>query len=452
MGGRPSAPKSVANAGRPPSGPPLRSGPPSPPGGRKAQAVSAGRFRAGFKGERFFSGALPLALALLSLPVAALATPAERDPPNAPSQRAAFPGQTRAEAPATSTQVDVSPVAEGLPRSWAFEFLPDGRILSTQKSGEMRITSPNAPAILVAGVPRVDPRGQGGLLDVALSPDFAKDRLVYVSFTEPRMPAGNGTSVARGRLVEEGGAARLDDLTVIFRQEPAWNNNMHYGSRLVFADDGRLFVTVGERSDAGPRVQAQDLSSGLGKVFRIERDGTVPQDNPFVGREKAVPAIWSYGHRNLQSAALDERGRLWTVEHGPRGGDELNRPEPGKNYGWPLVTYGVEYSGNRVGQGVTQRPGTEQPVYYWDPVIAPSGMAIYRGAMFADWKGAMLVGGLVSEGLVVLRMKDDRVATEERIPLGARIRDVREGPDGAVYVLTEGERGGSRILRLAPKS
>ena len=396
------------------------------------------------------SRVLSLAAALL-LPVAALAAPAERDPPNAPNQRAAFAGQTRAEAPANPTAVATSVVADGLPRSWAFEFLPDGRILTTQKSGEMRIVGKDGASLQVDGPPRVDSRGQGGLLDVALSPDFAKDRLVYVSFSEPRGSAGNGTSVARGRFVEEAGKARLEGVAVIFRQEPTWNNNMHFGSRLVFARDGRLFVTVGERSDAGPRVQAQDLASGLGKIFRIEADGTVPPDNPFVGREKAVPAIWSYGHRNLQSAALDAEGRLWTVEHGPRGGDELNRPEPGKNYGWPLVTYGIEYSGNRVGQGVTQRAGTEQPVYYWDPVIAPSGMAIYQGSLFPGWKGAMLVGGLVSEGLVVLRMKDDRVATEERIPLQARIRDVREGPDGAVYVLTEGERGGSRILRLAPK-
>jgi glucose/arabinose dehydrogenase len=343
-------------------------------------------------------------------------------------------------------------LADALPRSWAFEFLPDGRILTTQKAGEMRLLrAGGGDALVVAGAPKVDARGQGGLLDLALSPGFARDRTVYLSFTEPRSSRGNGTSVARAQLVEDGASARLENLEVIFRQEPAWNNNLHFGSRLVFARDGRLFVTVGERSDAATRGQAQDLGSGLGKVFRIEADGAIPKDNPFVGRDGAVPAVWSFGHRNVQSAALDASGRLWIVEHGPRGGDELNRPEAGKNYGWPLVTYGVEYSGNRVGEGVTQRAGTEQPVYYWDPVIAPSGMAIYQGNLFPEWTGAMLIGGLVSEGLVVLRMKDDRVATEERIPLGARIRDVKEGPDGAVYVLTEGERGGSRILRLAPK-
>lgn len=290
------------------------------------------------------------------------------------------------------------------------------------------------------------------MLDVALSPDFTRDQLIYMSFSEPRSPVGNGTSVARARLVEEAGKIpRLEGLTVIFRQEPAWNNNLHFGSRLVFARDGHLFVTVGERSDAASRVHAQDLSSGFGKIFRIEADGTPPKDNPFVGREGAQAAIWSYGHRNLQSAALDGEGRLWTIEHGPRGGDELNRPEAGKNYGWPLVTYGIEYSGNRVGQGLTQREGTEQPVYYWDPVIAPSGMAIYQGALFPDWKGAVMVGGLVAQDLVVLRMQDGKVASEERIPLGARIRDVQEGPDGAVYVLTERDRGASRILKLTPK-
>lgn len=387
----------------------------------------------------------------LAIALPAAAAPAETKPPNAPWQRPAFVGQTRAERPPDPVLPEVSVVVAGLPRSWAIEFLPDGRILATQKAGELRLIVPGGGVTVVAGAPKVDARGQGGLLDVALSPDFARDRLVYVSFSEPRQPFGNGTSVARARLVEEAGAARLDGLTVIFRQEPAWNNNMHFGSRLAFARDGRLFVTVGERSDAATRGQAQDLSSGLGKVFRIEPDGAIPTDNPFAGRPDAMPAIWSYGHRNVQSAALDGRGRLWTVEHGPRGGDELNRPEPGRNYGWPVVTYGIEYSGSKVGEGVTQRQGTEQPVYYWDPVIAPSGMAIYQGGLFPAWKGAILVGGLVSEGLVVLRMKDDRVASEERIPLGARTRDVKEGPDGAVYVLTEGDHGGSRILRLAPK-
>jgi glucose/arabinose dehydrogenase len=393
------------------------------------------------------------ALAMLACagPTAGLAAgTAETAPPNAPDQKPAFPGQTRAPLPAQPTAVAVTTVGEGIQGGWGFEIMPDGRMLVTEKSGRLRIVANGRPGSPVAGVPAVDSRGQGGLLDVALSPGFAQDRLVYLSFSEPRQGGGNGTSVARGRLVEEGGQARLDSVEIVFRQMPAWDNNMHFGSRLVFAPDSKLFITVGERSDREPRVQAQRLASGLGKVFRINPDGTVPADNPFVGKGDAQPAIWSYGHRNTQSASLDTSGRLWIVEHGPRGGDELNRPEPGRNYGWPEVTYGIEYGGQPL--GVTQREGTEQPVYYWDPVIAPSGMAAYDGALFPSWRGALIVGGLVSQGLVVLRMENDRVSSEERVSLGSRTRDVKVGPDGAVYALTETRGGGpSRILRVAPK-
>ena len=378
-----------------------------------------------------------------------LAQTAETGRPNAPDQRPVFPGQTRAPQPSVVTAVEATLFVRGLRKGWGFEFLPDGRLLVTEKGGTMRLVAADGRlGAEIGGVPAVDAQGQGGLLDVALSPGFAQDRLVFLSFSEPR-EGGNGTSVARGRLVESGGSARLEDVRVIFRQMPTYDGDKHFGSRLVFSPDGKLFVTVGERSDSRPRVQAQDLSSGLGKVFRINPDGSVPPDNPFASRAGAVPAIWSYGHRNMQSAALDGRGRLWTVEHGPRGGDELNRPEPGKNYGWPEVTYGLEYSGRRVGQGVTQKPGTEQPVYYWDPVIAPSGMAYYDGALFPSWRGAFLVGGLVSEGVIIVKLDGDRVATEERVPLGVRIRDVKVGPDGAVYALTDESSG--RILKLTPK-
>jgi glucose/arabinose dehydrogenase len=375
--------------------------------------------------------------------------PAETQAANAPDQKPAFPGQTRAPQPERTTPVSVTPVVQGLKGIWAFEFLPGDRLLVTEKEGRMRLVAPDGgTGVEVTGVPKVDARGQGGLLGVALSPGFASDRTVYVSFSEPRQ-GGNGTSVARARLVEEGGRARLDDLAVIFRQTPTYDGDKHYGSRLVFSGDGTLYVTVGERSDMQTRGQAQDLSSGLGKVFRIKADGQAPSDNPFVGKEKAIPQIWSYGHRNIQSAALDAQGRLWTVEHGPRGGDELNRPEPGRNYGWPEVTYGIEYSGAKVGRGLTQRAGTEQPVYYWDPVIGPSGMARYDGALFDTWRDAMLVGGLVSKGLVVLKLDGDKVVSEERVPLDARIRDVKVGPDGAVYVATD-SRSDARILRLTP--
>ncbi|HEU4533035.1 MAG TPA: PQQ-dependent sugar dehydrogenase, partial [Polyangiaceae bacterium] len=286
-------------------------------------------------------------------------------------------------------------------------------------------------------------------LDVALGPNFASDRTIYWSYSEPRGDDENGTSVARARLTERGGRAWLDEVRVIFRQAPAWDSTKHFGSRLVFAPDGTLFVTLGERSLPKPREHAQRLDGLLGKTVRLNADGSVPADNPFVGRAGARPEIWSYGHRNLQSAALDGRGRLWTVEHGPRGGDELNRPEAGKNYGWPIITYGINYDGDPIGQGLTQREGLEQPVYYWDPVIAPSGMAWYDAPLFPAWRESFLIGGLVSMGLVVVKMEGDRVAHEERIDLGVRTRDVKVGPDGAVYVVTDRDDG--RVLRLTPR-
>jgi glucose/arabinose dehydrogenase len=372
--------------------------------------------------------------------------PVETGRPNAPDQKPAFAGQTRAPAVAP-TPVKVTTEVEGLDRPWALEFLPDGRMLVTEKPGTLRIVAKGADGIEVGGVPKVDARGQGGLLDVALSPAFADDRMIYFSFSEPR-DDGNGTSLARARLVEENGNARLEDVQVLFRQMPSWQSTMHFGSRIVFTPDGKLFLTMGERSLPEPRVQAQDLASDLGKVVRLNPDGSVPDDNPFVGRDDARPEIWSYGHRNVQSATLDGDGRLWTVEHGPKGGDELNRPEAGKNYGWPVITYGIDYSGKPIGQGITAKEGMEQPVYYWDPVIAPSGMAFYDGQMFPEWRGSMLIGGLVGHGIVRVVLEGDRVAGEERIDLDARIRDVKVGPDGAVYAVTDGESG--RILRITP--
>ena len=333
-------------------------------------------------------------------------------------------------------------VARGLEHPWGLAFLPDGRMLVTERPGRLRLVARDGSlSEPLGGVPAVYARGQGGLLDVALGPGFAQDRLVYLSFAEPG-PGGAGTAVARGRL----GERELEGTQVIWRQLPKGDGPLHWGSRLVFRGDGTLYVTLGDRFQ---RERAQDLGGTLGKIVRIAADGSVPRDNPLVGKDGARPEIWSWGHRNIQSAALDAAGRLWTVEHGARGGDELNQPQAGKNHGWPVITYGVDYSGARIGEG-TAKAGMEQPVYYWDPVIAPSGATFYTGAAFPAWQGDLLVGSLSPGGLVRLRLSGGRVALEERYAgdVGHRIRDVRQGPDGLIYLLTDEGRG--RILRLEP--
>ncbi|WMS45052.1 PQQ-dependent sugar dehydrogenase [Acuticoccus sp. MNP-M23] len=378
--------------------------------------------------------------------------PVEQSAANAPDQSPAFERQTRAPQSDIQPAISSETVAEGLPKLWGMEFLPDGRMLITAKQGTMHIVGTDGSAgPEIEGVPRVMSDGQGGLLDVALSPDFASDNMVYISFAEPRGAEGNATSVARGTLeMGDGNEATLNGVEVIFRQTPAYSGTKHFGSRLAFAPDGKLFITVGERSDTPIRDQAQDLTSGLGKVFRVNPDGSVPQDNPFAEHASIQPEIWSYGHRNLQSAIVNSAGELWTVEHGPRGGDELNKPQPGINYGWPVITYGIQYNGAPVGKGITAMEGMEQPVYYWDPVIGPAGMAEYTADAIPEWQGAYLVGGLVTKGLVILKVGDDgRVVTEDRVPLNQRIRDVKVGPDGAVYAVTE-ERGANKstIVRL----
>jgi aldose sugar dehydrogenase len=394
------------------------------------------------------AGALLLA-GVLSLPAQAENQPAETRAANAPDQQPQSPDQTRAPQPATMPQVKQEVIATDLPQLWSLEFIPDGRMLVTVKEGAMRIIDREGMAGSdIAGVPEIYVSGQGGLLDVALAPDFETSSRIFFSYSEPR-EGGNGTSVASARLVlNDDGGGKLEDLKIIFRQTPTYDGTHHFGSRLVFGSKGELFITVGERSDAAVRAQAQDISSGLGKVFRIDQSGAPLPDNPFVKQEGALPEIWSLGHRNMQSAALDGLGRLWTVEHGPRGGDELNRPEAGRNYGWPEVTYGIDYDGGPIGKGITASAETQQPVYYWDPVIAPSGMAYYDGAEFPEWRGTFLIGGLVARAVVVAHIKNDRVAFEERVPLGARVRDVKVGPDGAVYAVTESRSGSSQILRL----
>ena len=347
--------------------------------------------------------------------------------------------------------LEVETVASGLASPWSLAFLPDGRMLVTERPGRLRIVSRSGTVSApVAGVPPVFARGQGGLLDVALAPDFASSGRLYLSYAEPREGA-SGTTVARARLVEQGGDARLEGLEIIFRQQPAAAGGSHYGARLAFGRDGTLFVTLGDRYSL--RDQAQQLSSHIGKIVRIDPDGSVPGDNPFRTRNGARPEIWSYGHRNVQGAAIDPAtGRLWTIEHGARGGDELNRPEAGRNYGWPVITYGRDYSGARIGEG-TAKEGMEQPVKYWDPSFAPSGLAFYTGSLLPAWKGDLFTGGLSGQRLVRLRLDEarERVVGEEVLLAGRgqRIRDVRQGPDGALWLLTDDPSNG-RLLRLGP--
>jgi glucose/arabinose dehydrogenase len=335
-------------------------------------------------------------------------------------------------------------VATGLEHPWGIAFLPDGPALVTERPGRLRIVATDgALSAPLAGVPQVVARGQGGLLDVALHPGFADNRLVYLSYSEPG-DGGNSTAVARGRLDGEA----LRDVEVIFRQQPKFSSNAHFGSRLVFARDGTLFVTLGDRYSR--RDDAQTLDTHHGKVIRINDDGSVPADNPFVGRSGALPEIWSYGHRNLQGAALHpQTGELWTHEHGPRGGDEINISRAGNNYGWPVITYGREYIGGSIGEG-THKAGMEQPLHHWVPSIAPSGM-IFVDARIPAWQGNLLIGSLKFDQLVRLELDGDKVVHEERLlekELGERVRDVEQGPDGAIYLLTDESKG--RLVRLVP--
>ncbi len=362
-----------------------------------------------------------------------------------PGTTPAVAAQTAArKAPATPVKVDV--VASGLENPWALQFLADGRMLVTERPGRLRVVSKDGTlSPPIAGVPKVFAQGQGGLLDVRLSPDFAKDGVVYLSYAEPRGEGKAGTAVARGRLSLDGAGGRLDDVKVIFRQEPAVASSHHFGSRIIPAPDGSLFVTTGDR---GSRNESQNPGSHIGKVIRIMPDGAPAADNPKSGGWR--PEVFSIGHRNIQGAVLDPAtGKLWTVEHGARGGDELNQPEKGKNYGWPVITYGRDYSGAKIGEG-TAKSGLEQPVYYWDPSIATSGLAIYAGVLFPGWKGNMLVGGLAGAQLSRLVVEGGQVVAEEVLldGRGDRIRDVRVGPDGAVWLVVDARDG--TILRLSP--
>lgn len=391
---------------------------------------------------------------------------ADMGPANSPEQKSAFAGQTRAKVVKSNTAFEVTVVASGLANPWAVEQLPNGSFLITEKQGQMRIVSAKgevgAPiegllpvgqggvsaASGQGGLPPIAARGQGGLLDVALGPTFARDRTIYWSFSEER-EGGSGTSVARGVLTAD--LRKLEQVKVIFRSLPTYDNGLHFGSRLAFGPDGMLYITLGDRFDKEvTRPQAQKLDSHSGKIVRIKPDGTIPADNPFVKEKGALTDIWDIGHRNIQSATFDDKGRLWTIEHGAQGGDELNLIQKGKNYGWPVISYGEEYSGEPIPGNITAKDGMEQPVYYWDPVIAPSGAQFYTGKVFPEWQGNIFIGGLASQRLVRLVIKDDRVVGEEHLltDRGVRIRDVRQGNDGELYIVTDESDG--ELLKLTP--
>jgi aldose sugar dehydrogenase len=355
---------------------------------------------------------------------------------------------TKAPAAKSKQAAKVETHAKGFVHPWGLAFLPDGRLLVTERPGRLRLVGTDGKlSAPLQGVPRVVAGGQGGLLDVQVAPDFASSGLVYLSYSEPRDGGRNGTSVAKGKLVVGGEGGRLEQLSVIFRQEPSYSSSNHFGSRIVFTPDGSLFVTLGDRYSA--RDEAQNPTNHLGKLVRIMPDGS-----PYAGNPKKDgwrPENWSIGHRNVQAAALHpENGKLWTIEHGARGGDEINVPEAGKNYGWPVITYGRDYSYMKIGEG-TQKAGLEQPIYYWDPSIAPSGAAFYTGNRFPEWKGNLFVGALVGQALHRLVLDGDKVVGEEKLlaDLGERIRDVRNGPDGALWLLTDSPEG--RVLRVVPR-
>ena len=357
-------------------------------------------------------------------------------PPQGPAQHDAPP-------PASPSAVRAVPFATGLQHPWGLVFLPDGRMLVTERPGRVRYVSAiGALSAPLQGAPEVVAQSQGGLLDIALAPDFASSKLIYLSYFA-KLPGGEGIVVARAKLTE----TALENLQVIFRARPAKNGELNLGARLLFGPDGKLYVTIGDRFS--PREVAQDLGSDLGKTLRLNPDGSIPPDNPFVNKPGALPEIYNLGHRNQQAMAIKPgTNEIWTIEHGPRGGDEVNIEGPGKNYGWPVITYGIDYSGLPISNKAAA-PGMEQPLYYWNPSIAPSGMAFYTGDKFPNWKGDLFVGALAGQALHRLHWENGKIANEEvlfRESVGERIRDVRQGPDGHLYLLTDEDKG--RILRV----
>ena len=375
-------------------------------------------------------------------------TSVETKAPNNVKAKPAFAGQTRIGAIKTATPFEGKVISSDLKRPWGITSLPDGRLLITEKNGSMRIaTTSGTLSTPISGLPAVNSSGQGGLLGVTLDPDFAQNRMVYWTFSDA-VQGGNLTAVAKGKLSADD--SRMENATVIYRATPAYNGDAHYGSRILFDKEGNIIFSTGERSDLVTRPQAQDLNSALGKVIRITKDGKAAAGNPFLNNSAARPELYSYGHRNVQGLAMHpETGDLWEGEFGPRGGDEINLIQPGKNYGWPTITYGIEYSGEQIGNSITQKEGMEQPVYYWDPVISPSGMTFYSGNSIPEWKNNLFISGLNSNHIARLVIENNKVTGEERILAGEgqRFRDITQGKDGALYTITDE----GRLYRIAKK-
>lgn len=376
------------------------------------------------------------------------AAPVETSKANS-DYKPAFAGQTRIGSVKTVTPYEYKVLDSTLKSPWGITSLPDGRLIITEKSGVLRIASPEGKlSEPITGILPVKLAGQGGLLGIRVDPDFGNNRMVYWVFSEERPEGGTLTAVAKGKLSAD--EKKIENATVIYRATPAHKSDLHYGGRIVFDKDGNLLVSTGERSDLETRPQAQDLKSGLGKIVRITKDGQPAAGNPFAGKSDVRPEIYSYGHRNVQGLAFNPAtGDLWETEFGPRGGDELNRIEPGKNYGWPIITYGIEYSGAKVGDSLQQKAGLEQPVYYWDPVISPSGITFYSGDGFPEWKNNLFIASLSRTHIARLVIENNKVVGEERLlaDQGQRFRDITEGKDGALYAVTDM----GRLYRISKK-
>ena len=376
--------------------------------------------------------------------------PVETEAPNA-DYKPAFEGQTRINGVKTKTPYEVQIITQGLSNPWAVASLPDGRLIITEKKGNLRIVSTTGVVgDAITGFPDVDSRGQGGLLDVVAAPDFSTSRMLYFTLAEfaKNKSQGSLTAVGKGKL--SANESKIENFEIIFRAIPYFDNSMHFGSRIVFDKKGNIFVSTGERSDMKTRPGAQLLDNGYGKIVYITTDGKPVAGNPFLNNSGALPEIYSYGHRNVQGLDIHPTtGDLWASEMGPKGGDEINLIKPGKNYGWPTIGYGIEYNGKKVGSGITQKDGMEQPVYYWDPVLSPSGMTFYSSDVIAEWKDNLFIGGLSSKHIARIVLKDNKVVGEERLleKENQRFRDVETGTDGALYAVTDE----GRLYRISKK-